>query len=71
MSASHHEVVDEQMILIIYNVCGFHLPRSVFEDDVRRDDTHVGLGLVVEVAVELDDAVHLSADPLGRVVVVP
>ena len=70
-SAMHHEVIDEQVVLIINNVGGFHLPQTVFEYDVRGYDTHVGLGLVVEVVVELDDAVHLSADLLSGVVVVP
>ena len=70
-SAMHHEVIDEQVVLIINNVGGFHLPQTVFEDDVRGYDTHVGLGLVVEVVVELDDAVHLSADLLCGIVVVP
>ena len=38
---------------------------------MRWHDAHVCFGLIVEIVVELDNAIHLSADMFGGVVVVP
>ena len=70
-TTSHQEVVDQQTVLMIDDVGGLHIPCTLMENDVGRQDAQMGLGYVLEIVIELDDAVHLSADPFLLPVVVP
>ena len=70
-TTSHQEVVDQQTVLMIDDVGGLHIPCTLMENDVGRQDAQMGLGFVIQVVIELDDAVHLSADPFLLTVVVP
>ena len=67
----HGEMVYEQTVFGIDDVGGLQVPGGIAEDDMRGEHTHMGLRLVEQVAVELDDGIEIATHVLLGAVVVP